>query len=310
MVSGVTVAVLVLAAMAYHFLIGYVESAQIDDRITVLTRKNILGPIGGNVIVYGDTKGTVVVDTQLPPFASSTRTNVDAVAHAPIAAVLVTHWHPDHSGGITAFSGGSEVIAHENVLRRLSAPQEGYGLTKPGSHHEFEARKDSGLPNKTVSNRLDIATGASEINVVHYPNAHTDGDLVVFFHDAQLVAIGDLIWPGSFPYIDVHNGGTVTGLESALQGLLAESKPGYRFIPGHGKTLLGFENVGEYLKVVSETRQWVETQFGEGQTVAQVVATGLPEKWETWSSPLVPSRVWIEMVLDSLQKPVQYRIDH
>ncbi len=295
---GIAVFAVVLAGSGYHFVIGYVVPTNINDKITVLTRKNVFAQIGANVVVYEDAEGTVVVDAQLPPLAALTRSHIEALVTKPITTVLITHWHPDHSGGISAFSSDAEIIAHENAAQRLSAPQEGFGLTKPESHHQFAARSADGLPNRTFVDSLDLQTESTDVKVVHYPVAHTDGDLVVIFPSSQVAVIGDLVWPNSFPYVDVHNGGSVAGLEAALKELLAVSEPGYRFIPGHG-TPLSFEDVAAYLDMVSRTRRWVETQLDEGLTIDQIAASGLADEWDQWGSSLVPASVWIKMIQES-----------
>lgn len=287
-----------LAGLAYYYLIGFVVSETLDDNTTVLVRKNLLSQIGANMLVYSSAGETLLVDTQLPPLAASTRSNVDSISNQQTIRVLITHWHPDHSGGISAFSHDSEVLAHRNVTQRLSALQEGFGLTKPGSHHEFAARTAAGLPNKTIDGRLELAIGTASATVIHYPQAHTDGDLVIFFHESRLAAIGDLIWPGSFPFVDVHNGGSVAGLEAALESLTIETTPDYRFVPGHGATQT-VDDVIEYLDVIRQTRQWVESRLLEGQSLDQVIESGLPEKWDQWSSALVPTNTWIRMIFDS-----------
>ena len=294
---GVIVLVL-LAGMAYHYLIGSVNYVQLDEYSTVMVRKNVLNQIGANVFVYSSAGETLLVDTQLSPLAASTRSKVDALSVKPVNKVLITHWHPDHSGGISVFLIDAEVIAHRNVTRRLSTPQEGFGLTKPGSHHEFAARTPAGLPNKSIDGPLKLVIGTASATVVHYPEAHTDGDLVIFFHDSQIAAIGDLIWPASFPFIDIHNGGSVSGLETALEGLIDASTPDYRFVPGHGATLT-VNDVTEYLQMIRQTRQWVESRVAEGQSLDQIIESGLPEKWDQWSSPLVPASVWVEMIYSS-----------
>lgn len=297
-IVGIVVLALALAGAGYHLVFGYVESVQVSEQVSVLTRKSVLNQIGANVVVYAGQTGTVIVDTQLTPFATSTRTQVDKLAKKRIATVIVTHWHPDHSGGIGAFTGDADVVAHENVLKRLSVPQEGFGLTKPGSYHQFDARAPVSLPTRTVHSRHEIPDGSATIDIVHYGRAHTDGDLVIYFADARVASVGDLIWPGSFPYVDVHNGGTVAGLESALTSILARSKSGDRFVPGHGSTQT-FEEVRTYLEMVSGTRQWVEERAAQGKSMDQIIATGLPEQWSGWGSSLVPSAVWIEMIVAS-----------
>ena len=289
------IAILMLAGAAYHYLFGYVVTERVSDTVTVLLRKNVFHQIGANVTVFKGSRETIVVDTQLSPMASSTRSKIEALSDAPISKVIVTHWHPDHSGGISAYFNDTEVIAHLNVLHRLSRQQEGFGLTKPGSHHEFAARDSNGLPNLTVRSVLKFSVDATRVDVMHYPSAHTDGDLAVFFHDSKIVVLGDLIWPNSYPFVDVYNGGGVEGLESALQAIIDQTTPGYRFVPGHGATLT-FNDVVEYLAMVSQTRRWVESRLEEGKSLNQIVDTGLPGHWKQWDSQLVPTTVWIEMI--------------
>ena len=302
MVGIVGVTTVVLAGVAYHFLFGYLTVVQVSGPVHVLQRANVLFPIGANVVVYAGDEETIVVDTQLQPVASFTRAKIEGFSDARVTKVVVTHWHPDHSGGISVYSSNSEVIAHHNVLRRLSRPQEGFGLTKPGSHHEFAPRTSRGLPNKPIDARLEFPANASNVEVVHYPRAHTDGDLAVFFGDAQVVALGDLVWPASFPFVDVHNGGSATGIESALRAIIGRTTPTYRFVPGHGATL-SFDDVVDYLEMVRQTREWVESQLDEGLSVDQILASGLPAKWGHWGSALVPGAVWIRMIIDSRTTP-------
>ena len=296
------IVIVALVGAAYHFLFGYGIAVQVDDQITVLQRKNILYQIGANVVIFSGSEETVIVDTQLQALASSTRSKAEVLSKAPITKVVVTHWHPDHSGGISSFSADTAVTAHVNVLHRLSVAQEGFGLTKPGSHHKFAPRASDGLPNETVESRLDFPLLASTVSVIHYPQAHTDGDLSVFFHDSKIVAIGDLIWPKSFPFVDVHNGGSAAGLESALQAIIEQSKFDYRFIPGHGSTLT-FDDVVEYREMVGQTREWVESRLDEGKSVGQIIALGLPMNWDQWASRLVPAETWIEMIYESRAIP-------
>ncbi len=289
---------LVLAGAAYHYLFGYVVVQTLEERVSVLHRKNILNQIGANVLVYSDSRQTIVVDTQLAPLASSTRSRIESLLDVPISKVIVTHWHPDHSGGIAAYSSDVEVMAHRKVLQRLSKSQEGFGLTKPGSHHEFDARTEESLPNAIVDNQIMIKVAAPTIEIAHYPNAHTDGDLVVFFDGPKVVALGDLVWPESFPFIDVHNGGTVMGLQVALEAILERTESDYTFVPGHGAAV-SYNELVDYLGVIRQSRQWVEPQQDQGQSLSQMIASGLPEHLVQWESSLVPADVWITMIYES-----------
>ncbi len=289
------VCLLLLVGVAYHFVFGYIATSVVDDRITLLQRKNILSQIGANIVIYEGVNETVVIDTQLKALASSMRSRIDSLVTTPVTQVIITHWHPDHSGGIASYSDDSKIYAQQNVIARLRQPQQGFGLTKPGSHHEFEARPNNELPTTAITNSLNLAVEPANLNITFHPTAHTDGDLVIIIPDSEVVVLGDLIWPESFPFIDVYNGGSLLGLERALDTLLSEVSPAYRFIPGHGD-LMTYDEVTEYRDMVSQSRQWLESQLNEGKTVEQILSLGLPESWERWSSALVPSPEWINMI--------------
>lgn len=292
--------VIFLATAGYHLLFGYITTHQIGERLTVISRQNLFSVIGANVVLYNDPVAALVIDTQLAPVAAATKAKIDSLAMGAIKTVIVTHWHPDHSGGIATYAA-STVYTHPNVARVLSAPHEGFGLTKPGSHHAFSRRDADAMPNASVDDELELQLADSTIRVVHYPKAHTDGDLVVFFPHDNVVVLGDLVWPNAFPFIDVHNGGSVRGLEAALADILQRSDhPGdtSRYIPGHGSPLSRGE-MQLYLEMLRSTRLWVEQMADQGRTLAQIQATPPPTTWTAWANDLVPSTTWVEMVYNS-----------
>jgi len=297
-IKGGVLLLLILILTAYHLVFGYIKPIKLTHQITVLQRTSVLSQIGANVVVYSSDSASMVVDTQLKPLASSTLAKINTLTDQPLSAVVITHWHPDHSGGISVFSEITEVIAHENVAAILSKPQRGFGLSKPGSIHEFETRTTDSLPTRSFKDKLILKLGSDEISLVHFPKAHTNGDAVVYFKTDKVVAIGDLVWPGSFPFVDVHNGGTAAGLEAALQTLIASTNLKYQFVPGHGNTL-NYQEIEQYLNMVRSTRQWVTGLQDQGQSLEQIMAAGLPPQYSQWSSALVPTHQWIKMIYRS-----------
>lgn len=302
-----SLAVIVAAGAAAYALLGHGVVVEVRNGVSLVQRTNLLSQIGANVVVYSHRRKTVIVDTQLPFVASLTRSQINALARGPISAVIVTHWHPDHSGGIEHYSAGSRVIAHKSVLSRLSAPQEGFGLTRPGSHHQFDARKPDAMPNEPIDRRLELSTGDATVEVIHHASAHTDGDLVVYFHGPKVVALGDLIWPGSFPFIDLHNGGTAQGLENALEDILERTGPMHVFVPGHGEPL-NRNDVFAYREMVTATRTWVTSQAANGLSLNAMIEKGLPPAYRDWASALVPEAEWIRMIHDSKDHQIDGRM--
>jgi glyoxylase-like metal-dependent hydrolase (beta-lactamase superfamily II) len=97
------------------------------SQLFLCLRKDLIDQIAANVLVYSNGGQSLLVDTQLPPLALLTRSKVEATAGSPIDRAFITHWHPDHGGGIAAFSDDTEVLSHRPVSKRLSTRQAGTG---------------------------------------------------------------------------------------------------------------------------------------------------------------------------------------
>jgi glyoxylase-like metal-dependent hydrolase (beta-lactamase superfamily II) len=122
-------------------------------------------------------------------------------------------------------------------LTTPSEVQEGFSLTKPGSHHVFPPLPDAALPTISADDGLTPTVGDIAAQVRHFSEAHTDGDLAVYIPDQGVAVVGELVWPGTFPFIDTPTGGTATGLVDALNDLLEWIAPGTRVVPGHGEVM-------------------------------------------------------------------------
>ena len=81
------------------------------------------------------------------------------------------------------------------------------------------------------------------VHIVHAPNAHTDGDALIFFTGANVIHMGDTFFNQRFPYVDIDAGGSVDGVTGA--NTLTEDGM----------------NVSEGLKVIASLRQL--TNFDE-----------------------------------------------
>lgn len=274
-VLGGALVVLVVVTVA---ALNVLRSIVLTDRVTLVTPR--LPSLGANILVYRNTDTTIVVDSQLAPLSTLVRLRVGSLNDSD--NIIITHWHPDHSGGFAALRSKATVWAHESTRKRLASDQIGHDLTAPGSIHQFKARPEGALPEHFVDTR--VALGAAE--VVHFPAGHTTGDLAVFFAAENVVAVGDLVWPGSFPFVDFHTGGSVSGLLAALDAIILRSAPDTIIVPGHGNVLSLTELVA-YRDMVAATAQAIVCA---ADPVAALV------DWQMWSSTLVPTERWIEML--------------
>jgi cyclase len=166
--------------------------------------------------------------------------------------------------------GRASVLAHENVLTRLSAP---VGQQSPAP---------SGLwPTKTFFYRMySMYLNGEGIQVIHQPAAHTDGDTVVFFRRGDVIAAGDIIDTTRWPVIDSKRGGTVQGELDALNRLMDLSIHNLPLqwhadrtflVPGHGHVYDKLDLL-EYRDAVTIVRDRVQDLIDAGKTLAQVKA--------------------------------------
>src|SRR5439155_4930840 len=182
---------------------------------------------GGNIGVSIGEDGIVLVDDQFAPLAVKIKEALRKITDKPLRFVLNTHFHGDHSGGNAEFSKEATIIAHENVRKRLAQ-----GTTVAGG--EVKPAANEALPVITFHDRATVHLNGEAILAIHFPHGHTDGDSVIFFPKSNVVHMGDDFVTYGFPFVDVHNGGSVSGMIAGCEKVLGMTSPDVKFIPGHG----------------------------------------------------------------------------
>jgi len=230
---------------------------------------------GGNVAVQIGEEGVLVVDTGNAQMSDKLLAAIRKLSAKPIRYIINTHFHPDHTGGneviakagSTTQGGPTTVIAHENVLNRMSAPVGKPGATPPGAWPS-----DTFFPEEK-----DIFFNEEAVMLYHDVSAHTDGDTIVFFRRSDVVVAGDIFVTTGYPVIDAADGGSVQGVIAGLNRILDltvpkhEQEGGTMVIAGHGK-LCDEAEVLEYRDMVVIIKERIEDMVKRGMTVEQVKA--------------------------------------
>jgi glyoxylase-like metal-dependent hydrolase (beta-lactamase superfamily II) len=260
--------------------------AQESTRLTAWqVRDNIymLVGAGGNTTLQVGDDGVLVVDTKLPPASTVLLDAIRQISSKPIRYVVNTHWHADHVGGneviaragstiaggnvsgtIADAGSGATVIAHENVLTRMSTAE---------NAPPFEA-----WPTTTLfMPRKDLFFNGEAIEILHQPAAHTDGDVMVFFRRSDVISTGDVFTTTSYPVIRREDGSSIDGVIAALNRIIEITIPeekqegGTLVIPGHGR-VCDEADVVEYRDMVTIIRDRIEHMIEMGMTLEQVQA--------------------------------------
>ncbi len=188
-------------------------------------------------------------------------------ANPTLGYLVNTHWHFDHtSGNENMAAAGFTLVGHENVLSLMSRDQVMAAL----GNHQVPAAPESARPQLTFNDGVNLSWNGDLIHIVHISNAHTNGDAIVHFRDAQVVHTGDIFFNGMYPYIDIDNGGHIGGMVDAVDDILAHTIETMLFIPGHGP-LATVEDLREYRNMLATVRDRIQAMINDGKTREEVV---------------------------------------
>ena len=236
----------------------------------------IVGP-GGNTTVQVGKDGVLVVDTQPAQVSDKLLAAIRTLSEGPIRYIINTGYDRDHtsgnepirkagstiaggnvSGDIQDAAVGAQIIAHDNVLKRMTSAPSG------------------AWPTSTfLSDQKKLFFNGEGVEIAHRPAAHTDGDSIVFFRRSDVIATGELFTTTSYPVIDVAAGGTINGFIDGLNRLVDMIIPVYGqeggtlVIPGHGR-LSDFGDVLNYREMTIIIRDRIQDMIKKGLTLEQV----------------------------------------
>ena len=268
-----TAGILLTAATSALFAHGHDKFEKVQIKIIPVNMGiYMLMGAGGNIGVSMGDDGVFLIDDQFAPLTDKIKKAVKVISDKPIKYVFNTHWHYDHTGGNENLGkDGVILVSHDNVRERL---QKG-GVIK-AFNKKIEPSPLVALPDITFNEKMTFHINNETVNIIHKPNAHTDGDAVLYFKNANVIHTGDIYFNGFYPFIDASSGGSIDGIINGATDIINKANDKTKIIPGHGK-LSNKKELTEYRDTLIVLRDRMKALIKQGKTLEEVLAM-MPNK--------------------------------
>jgi glyoxylase-like metal-dependent hydrolase (beta-lactamase superfamily II) len=285
----------IASSIAPAFWLARVGAAQTPPALelhTLADKLTLLTGDGGNIAILQGADGLLLIDSGLPPNAEALDKKVRSIAPVPIRILINTHYHFDHVGCNERLGReGVRIMAHENVLKRLGAPQKNIA-----GKSASPAMAPEGLPTVTFSDGGELTHGSEKVVYRHLPPAHTDGDATVHFQNANVYHTGDLMFNGMYPYIDYAAGGSIEGMVAAADRMIDAVDAKTKIIPGHGPMAVR-DDIRAYRSMLAGVNERVSGLVSAGKTLEQTQAAEPTKAWdEKWGKGFLKPSEFVRLV--------------
>jgi glyoxylase-like metal-dependent hydrolase (beta-lactamase superfamily II) len=220
-------------------------TTKLSDRLVLISGA------GANVVAMGSPEGALLVDGGLESrSADLVKLALKETGAKKVHTLFNTHWHPEQTGSNERLGkAGARIIAHENTRLWL-----GYPNPVPLQDKTWGPLSPKALPNATTYDKGSIEFGAEQIEYGYLLQAHTDGDIYVYFKQSNVIAAGGVVSSDAWPVIDYKTGGWITGLVDGLRDLGRVGDANTRIVPANGPVI---------------TKKELDEQRAMYQTIAQ-----------------------------------------
>ena len=253
---------------------------------------------GGTIGVLAGPDGVLMVDAQFAPLGDKIVAAIKQISDGRIRFLINTHVHGDHTGGNENIAKqGAAILARENLRTRLMKPN-AQANGQPGVPAPPLA-----LPVLTYDSPVVIHMNGEDVQLVPVPAAHTDGDTMVYFPNANVIMTGDFYRSLGYPNIDRANGGTMNGMLAGFDAIIKLGRPDTKIIPGHGATV-DKAAVAAHKAMMEAVRDKVAALARQNKSQEEVVAAKPTAEFDakvTGATPMTADR-FVTQLYQELKK--------
>ena len=254
----------------------------------------VLFGAGGNMALVTGSDQNYLIDDQFAPLSDKILFKIKSLSDKPLAYVLNTHWHGDHTGGNENLAKeGALIIASDRVYDRLKTGQQSARRNSPPA-------PNMALPVISFSDQMNLRYREdAHICGLHVNDAHTDGDSFYYFPEENVIHLGDNFFNGKYPFIDIDSGGDIDGLLSNLHMAAAMIDEETKIIPGHG-AVGTLADLKAYTHVLETCVTLIKDLRDEGLSVDEIIDAKPLAAWDdSYGDGFISPEAFIRSVFQS-----------
>jgi glyoxylase-like metal-dependent hydrolase (beta-lactamase superfamily II) len=277
-------------AFSQNFDTVQIRPQKLTDRVYMLKGS------GGNIGLLTGSDGLLMIDDQFAPLSEKIAKAVSSIDAGQVRFLVNTHIHGDHTGGNENFKKmGVTFIAHDFVRQRMSKES-----VNARTNQTIPPRDKSAWPELTFSDRMNVHLNDEDIELYHFVNGHTDGDVIVRFVKANVYHTGDSFTRTSYPYIDQSNGGSVDGYITNLDKMLALFDDNAKIVPGHGEVATKAD-VKAFRDMLVDIKAQVNDAMKKGKKVEDIPALNITARYDdVWGKGFVKGKDFVLLVAQAV----------
>lgn len=276
---------------------GNLETAEVTTK-KVNENLFLLYGLGGNIAVSTGNDGVLIVDSQIPIIFPKIIKAIKKLSDDKIIYTINTHWHWDHSdGNLVLDSDETKIISHSNARENM---QKG-GLINMGTTIlNQEPYPKSALPVITHENGMSLYFNDEKIDLLHFGPAHTTGDTVIYFTNQNAIHLGDVFFSNSYPFIDVDNGGSLSGMINYLEKIVLVIDKDTIVMPGHGE-ISSISDIKDTIEMLKTVKNRILMSIENNQSLEEIISSNITKDFDKKYNTLLLRDTFIDRAYASLK---------
>lgn len=220
---------------------------------------------GGTIGFYTSGDGYTVIDSQFPDQSKHLIDDLKSKKDLPFKWLINTHHHGDHTGGNISFKNLVEhVVGHENCLANYQRVSEQNKSTEKQLFQDI-----------TFKSTWKQKMGKEKIKAHYFGPAHTNGDTIIHFENANIAHMGDLLFNQMHPFIDRTAGASIKSWIQVLQQTTTTFDNETIFIFGHAadpeKITGGKAEIVAFAEYLQRLLAFVEGEIKAGKSKETII---------------------------------------